>query len=343
MTLAQHVNGLSRDLRRSRVVCVPELVAAQGVTNPDATALADGSGTVSYRDLDARASRLAERLRALGVGTDVPVGLCLPRSVELVVGALAILRAGGAYVPMDPAYPANRLAFVLEDTRAPVVLTSREVAGRLPAVRSRRLCVEELDGAASVAPAGFAATDPADLAYIIYTSGSTGRPKGVEITHGGLANLVAWHRAEFTVTAADRASHLAGLGFDAAVWELWPYLAAGASVHLVDEDTRNSAEGLRDWLLAHRITIGFVPTPLLEHLLDLAWPADRRRHAAPVPAAGPAVPAGEQLRTDGVQRGGHLGLRGPRRDAHDGTADRPGHQRHQGPPARRSAAAGGRR
>lgn len=113
---------------------------------------------------------------------------------------------------------------------------------------------------------------PGDLAYVIYTSGSTGAPKGVEITHAGLANLVSWHQQAFAVTSADRASHMAGLGFDAAVWELWPYLAAGASVHLVDEVTRSSAELLRDWLLARGITMSLVPTPLAEHMLALEWP-----------------------------------------------------------------------
>jgi amino acid adenylation domain-containing protein len=113
---------------------------------------------------------------------------------------------------------------------------------------------------------------PDDLAYVIYTSGSTGQPKGVEIPHGGLANLVSWHQQAFSVTSADRASHLAGLSFDAAVWELWPYLAVGASVHLVDELNRNSAALLQDWLVTHRISISFVPTPLAEELLRVKWP-----------------------------------------------------------------------
>jgi len=115
---------------------------------------------------------------------------------------------------------------------------------------------------------------PADLAYVIYTSGSTGSPKGVEITHGSLANLVSWHQQVFSVTPADRASHLAGLGFDAAVWELWPYLACGAGVHLVDDTTRNSPELLQAWLLDQRVTISFVPTPLAERMLFLSWPRE---------------------------------------------------------------------
>jgi amino acid adenylation domain-containing protein len=112
-----------------------------------------------------------------------------------------------------------------------------------------------------------------DLAYVIYTSGSTGRPKGVEITHKNLLNLVFWHQNEFKVSSNDRASQLASPGFDAAVWELWPYLTAGASVHLVDEEVRSQPGALRDWLVQHRITIGFVPTPVAERMMTLEWPS----------------------------------------------------------------------
>jgi amino acid adenylation domain-containing protein len=250
------------------------LVAAQGTAHPDASAVVADDERLTYRELDTRANHLAGQLRTLGVTTDVPVGLCVPRSAAMVIGALAILKAGGAYVPMDPSYPADRLAFILEDALAPVVLTSRAVAELLPAGRSQKVYIEDLLASPAAPVWAPSAISPGDLAYVIYTSGSTGRPKGVEITHGGLSNLVAWHLEEFTVTAADRASHLAGLGFDAAVWELWPYLAAGASLHLADDTVRNSAEYLRDWLLERRITVGFVPTPLLEHLLDLPWPGE---------------------------------------------------------------------
>jgi amino acid adenylation domain-containing protein len=251
-----------------------ESVAARARERPGALAVTAEATALTYGMLDCRANRLANHLRSLGVGPDVLVGLCLPRSLDMVVGALGILKAGAAYVPMDPAYPAGRLGFMLEDAQAPVLISSPDLARRLPPGK-RELVYLDAPGIA-----GESATSPSveiaasDLAYVIYTSGSTGQPKGVEVTHGALANLVSWHRWAFSVTAADRASHVAGLGFDAAVWELWPYLAAGASVHLADEDARNSAELLRDWLLAQRITIAFVPTPLAERLLtpSLQWP-----------------------------------------------------------------------
>jgi amino acid adenylation domain-containing protein len=252
---------------------VPQSVAAQAALRPRAVAVSAGSRSLTRGALDKRANRLAWHLRSLGVGTDVPVGLCLPRSLELVVGALGILRAGGAYVPMDPGYPPERLTYMLEDTQAPVLVTTASLGRRLPAGTWKLVDISAPhieQYAEDAPPVGITA---ADLAYVIYTSGSTGKPKGVEIAHSGLANLVSWHLDAFSVSPADRASHMAGLGFDAAVWELWPYLAAGASVHLADEITRGSAELLREWLLAQRITISFVPTPLAERLLALEWPS----------------------------------------------------------------------
>jgi amino acid adenylation domain-containing protein len=252
---------------------VPQRVAAQAALRPEALAVSADSARLTRGALDKQANRLAWQLRALGVGRDILVGLCLPRSLEMVVGALGILRAGGAYVSMDPGYPPERLAFMLEDSQAPVLVTTPALAQRLPAGNWDAVNI----GASAIqkypADAPPVEITAADLAYVIYTSGSTGKPKGVEITHSGLANLVSWHLDAFAVSPADRASHLAGLGFDAAAWELWPYLAAGASIHLADDMTRGSAELLRDWLLARDITISFVPTPLTEQLLALEWPA----------------------------------------------------------------------
>ena len=252
--------------------CVPRAVAAKATKWPDAVALTAGSQVLTYQDLDSQANRVAHYLRSLGVGPDVLVGLCLPRSTQLVTAALGILKAGGAYVAMDPAYPPSRLNFMLRDAQAPVLITTPCLADTLDAADCTVVDIHEPEIAAQPDYPPRAEIVPDDLAYIIYTSGSTGTPKGVEITHGGLSNLVCWHRQAFSVIPGDRASHLAGLGFDAAVWELWPYLAAGASVHLTDEGTRVSAELLRDWLLARKITISFVPTPLAERLMTLEWP-----------------------------------------------------------------------
>ncbi len=252
--------------------CVPSAVAAKATRWPDATALTDGPEILTYHELDSRANRVAQYLRSLGVGPDVLVGVCLERSLDMVVAMLGILKAGGAYVPLDPAYPPDRLAFMLDDARAPLLITGERLSGRVPFAKQDVVMVDAPEIAEQPDHPPHVDIMPDDLAYVIYTSGSTGRPKGVDITHGGLANLVCWHRKAFQVTPGDRASHVAGVGFDAAVWELWPYLSAGASVHIADEVTRSSAELLRDFLLARKLTISFVPTPLAERMLTLEWP-----------------------------------------------------------------------
>lgn len=241
--------------------------------------MAGGGRRLTYRELDVRAERLARALRALGAGPDVVVGLCLKSSPAMVVGALGILKAGAAYLPLDPADPRDRLDFLLSDARPAVVVVAECLAGRLPQGDWHvvALDVEGRErGAESPAPppVPMSPGNLADLAYVIYTSGSTGQPKGVELTHGGLLNLVRWHHRAFAVTPADRATQIASVGFDAAVWELWPHLTAGASVHVPDEGVRQDPEALREWLVSERITLSFVPTPLAERLLALEWPSD---------------------------------------------------------------------
>jgi amino acid adenylation domain-containing protein len=229
---------------------------------------------LSYAELDRRANRLANYLHSVGVGRDTAVGLYLERSPAMVVTALAILKAGGAYIPLDPVQPVARLAFMLKDSEARVVVSTTALAQRLSPGSWQ---VVTLDGdaqkiAAQPASSPNCAVMPADLAYIIYTSGSTGEPKGVEVPHSGLSNLVAWHQRAFRVTATDRASALASLGFDAAVWELWPYLASGASVHIPEELVRSDAKALRDWMMSGGITISFAATAMAENLMQLDWP-----------------------------------------------------------------------
>ncbi|HYH80916.1 MAG TPA: amino acid adenylation domain-containing protein, partial [Longimicrobium sp.] len=257
--------------------CIHELVAAQAERTPEALAVVCGEDALTCHELDARANRLARRLVGLGAGPEVRIGICLERGPEMVVAMLAVLKAGAAYLPLDPAYPADRLASMLADSGARILVTQASLRGLLPAegVRTVRVDADAAEIAAEPDVAPRAAAAPENAAYVIYTSGSTGTPKGVEVTHGALLNLVQWHRQAFAVTEADRATQLAGLGFDASVWELWPYLASGAAVHLVaDEETRTSPAALRSFLLGRRVTVAFAPTPLAEALLALEWPAE---------------------------------------------------------------------
>src|SRR6266446_3659930 len=263
-----------KNLQMQETPCVAELVRQQAAANPTAIAVAAGSEVLSYTELERQANRLANYLRSIGVGRDTAVGLFLERSPAMVVAALAILKAGGAYVPLDPAQPVARLGFMLQDSEARVVVSTAELAKRLSAgswqVVTLNGDAEKIAAHPETQPES--TVMPADLAYIIYTSGSTGQPKGVEVPHSGLSNLVAWHRRAFQVTAADRASALASLGFDAAVWELWPYLASGASVHVPEELVRSDAKALRDWMVSQGITISFAATAMAENLMQLDWP-----------------------------------------------------------------------
>lgn len=262
--------------RGAAATCVMAQVAGQAAVHASKAALVVGNRAVTYGELDSCSNQVARRLRSLGVGPDVLVGIWAPRSAGLVIGALGVLKAGGAYVPFDIATPVERVAWMVNDARPVVLLASPGMADKLPVGKWHALSID--DDCSAFASESRAAVEcdaePENLAYVIYTSGSTGRPKGVEIAHGSLSNLVAWHQAAFEVKPSDRASQLASPGFDAAVWEIWPYLAAGASVHVTDETVRNEPAALRDWVVTEKITIGFIPTPLAERMIALKWPAN---------------------------------------------------------------------
>jgi amino acid adenylation domain-containing protein len=253
---------------------VAELFAEQAAVTPGALALSAGEESLTYAQLDKRATKLAMHLRSYGVGPDVPVGLCLERSLSFIVAALAILKAGGCYVPLDPDFPTGRLAFMLDDAQVSVLVTTNSLGERF-VVAGTRVPTIDINSPTVIRETqdltlGLNTGD--NLAYIMYTSGSTGQPKGVQITHRALMNLVCWHQAAFDVTCADCASQLAAPGFDAAVWEVWPHLTAGASLHIAGEATRKDPESLRDWLVTNHISISFVPTPLAEQMIHLQWP-----------------------------------------------------------------------
>jgi len=260
-------------LRDNHLVSVPALISAAARERAQSLAISSSSETLTYDELQRRAKSLMNRLLSAGVKRDVPVAILLHRSPSFVVAGLAVMMAGGAYVPFDPAYPVERLDFMLKDAGVQIGITDHccsqlaktegidwlDVDDRTPQ-RMRQIEPES--------PA------PQDLAYVMFTSGSTGRPKGVQIEHRALLNLVSWHIHAFRVSAMDRASQYASVGFDAAVWEIWPYLVAGASIFMIDDCTRNDPAALRDWLRDHQISIAFVPTPVAEQLIRLDWPAD---------------------------------------------------------------------
>ncbi|MFP2903266.1 AMP-binding protein, partial [Corallococcus sp. 4LFB] len=210
-----------------RDVTLHGLIEAQVERTPDAVALVFEGRTLTYRELDARANQLAHALIAQGVGPEVRVGLLLERSLELVVALLATLKAGGAYVPFDPAYPAQRLTWMLEDARPAVLLAQEHLLSRLPAHDARVLCLDTQWEAIALqprlAPPPRATAD--GLAYVIFTSGSTGRPKGAMNAHGPVVNRLLWMQSAYGLGPSDVVLQKTPFSFDVSVWEFfWPLM-----------------------------------------------------------------------------------------------------------------------
>lgn len=239
---------------------------------PDALAVEAGECALTYADLEDHANRLAARLLDAQSGPGSTVAICLGRSAENVVACLAALKTGAAYLPIDPEYPPDRIRFMLDDANPAITLTSPEWRDRLP--QDRPVIEVVLEARERSAEPVHAAVEPDDRAYVIYTSGSTGEPKAVPITHRSLANLVGWHQRTFAIDASDRATLVASPAFDASVWETWPYLTSGSSLHVCTDDVRLSPAALIRWLCSNRITVSFMPTPLAEMLINESWPSD---------------------------------------------------------------------
>jgi amino acid adenylation domain-containing protein len=254
-----------------------EQIAFHARISPDQIAVADSSDRLTFGQLLHRSNQLADYLRKLGAGPEQCVALLMDRSIDFVTAALAILKTGAAYLPLDSSIPADRAGFIITDSGATILLTH---FGKASGLQTESCQIVELDGADASGIAASSAQplnvdpSPQSLAYVIYTSGSTGQPNGVEISHANLHNLIQWHQSAFGITANDRASQVAGLGFDAAAWEIWPHLTAGASLHIADDITRRSTRALCAWLVSEKITVGFVPTVLAEQMLQMSWPAE---------------------------------------------------------------------
>ncbi|MFP5285681.1 MAG: non-ribosomal peptide synthetase, partial [Thermoanaerobaculia bacterium] len=234
---------------------------------PGALAISWEGGSLTYGELAERVDRLAEELRQQGAGPEAVVALCLERSPELATAALAVLEAGGAYLPIDPAQPAERREWILRASGAGVVVRKGRQGHQGQQGRFERDLVLEVLGVPGV-PGAL----PPDLAYVIYTSGSTGTPKGTELRHRGLSSLIAWHRRTYGLGPADRTTLLAGPGFDASVWETWAPLTSGASLHIPPPDTVPSPPALLAWMAEQGITVSFLPTPLAEAVLSEPLP-----------------------------------------------------------------------
>ncbi|QRK05609.1 amino acid adenylation domain-containing protein [Archangium violaceum] len=276
---------------------VHELFEAWADRRPEAVAVSFGEERLTYGELNRKANRLAHHLRTWGVGPDVPVGLCVKRSLELAVGVLGILKAGGAYVPLDPAYPAERLALMLNASRAPVLLTQKMLEDSLPASEAKRLYLEADESAwAGCSEANpESVSGPEALAYVIYTSGSTGVPKGVAMHHRPLLNLMRW---QVERSGAKKTLQFSALSFDVSFQELFSTWGAGGELVLIAEEMRLEARALLEKMESSGVERLYLPFVALQNLAEVA----DREGLAPS-RLREVITAGEQLRVTPALRG----------------------------------------
>jgi amino acid adenylation domain-containing protein len=263
-------NATARDFAGER--CVHQLFEERAALRPEAVAIRDQGREITYAELNADANRLAHLLRTRGVGSDSTVGVYLERSHEFIIAVLAILKAGGAYVPLDPSHPPSRLALMLDDSNAVVVLTRRslreQLASWFDSSGAQTICLDaEQTQLMTLPSANLPCTTTGDgLAYVIYTSGSTGEPKGVAVTHRNILRLVM-NTDYVQLSAGDVMAHVSNCSFDAATFEIWGALLAGACLVVIPRDVALSPEALRALLRGERISVIFLTTALFNQVV----------------------------------------------------------------------------
>jgi amino acid adenylation domain-containing protein len=296
------------------------MVEQQVDRTPDAPAVTYEGQTLTYRELDQRANQLAHHLLSLGVGPETPVGVCTERSLEMVVALLGILKAGGAYVPIDPGYPQDRLAYMVQDSRVPVLLTQQHLVERIPASSATRVC---LDSQWSQVQAHSTARpnlplDPRGLAYIIYTSGSTGRPKGAMNFHQAICNRLLWMQEAYGLGAQDSVLQKTPFSFDVSVWEFFWTLMTGARLVMAKPGGHQDAAYLVELIQRERITtLHFVPS-MLQVFLEQPG-VEQCRGLQRVICSGEALGAEHVERFHGKLNAGLHNLYGPTEAAVDVT------------------------
>ena len=251
--------------------CLDDLIYVQVERSPDATAVAFEGARLTYRELGNRADQLAGHLQQLGVGRNTLVAIFVDRSLEMVVGLLGILRAGAAYLPLDPTFPSDRLSFMLRDAQPVVLLTQEKLLDFLPIRQARVVCLDALPTGQSRKPARSDDRTAEDLAYVLYTSGSTGTPKGVQIQHGALVNFLISMQREPGITAADTMLAITTLSFDIAGLELFLPLTSGARVVIASSQTARDASQLAELMKRSETTIMQATPATWRMLLDSGW------------------------------------------------------------------------
>ena len=274
-------------------LCIHELFAEQMESNPDSLAVIFKDQRLTYRELNRRANQLAHYLKKQGIGPEVLVGICVERSLEMIICVLGVLKAGGAYVPFDPAYPEERLGFMMEDSGTTLLLTQKSLFGMLPANKAQVVCVdqvwEEIEKEHAENPP--VTTSPENLAYVLYTSGSTGRPKGVAMQHRPLCNLISWQIRNSNVSCGAKTVQFASLSFDVSFQEIFTTLCSGGALMVVPGELRRDPAALLHYLEEESIERLFLPFVAFQQLAEVAdWHDRFPRHLREV------IIAGEQLR-----------------------------------------------
>ncbi|MEV4467928.1 amino acid adenylation domain-containing protein, partial [Micromonospora echinofusca] len=256
--------------------CVPRLVAEAAARHPDVTAVVDGAGAITYRELDEWSNHLAHQLLRHGARPDHPIAVSLPPGTPAITAMLAVLKTGAAYLPIDPTAPPARRHHLITNSAVTILITEHpHDTDTPPGVIT--LAPGSVPVAGAIAPPAMD-IHPEQVAYVIHTSGSTGTPKGVMVPHRALTNLVHWHLDTHPTGPGQRHGQVASLGFDAAIWEIWPALVSGATLHVADPADRLDPAALHDWLVREGVTTTFLPTPIAEAVLRLPIPSTSRLH-----------------------------------------------------------------
>ncbi|KZL38968.1 hypothetical protein VT47_12565, partial [Pseudomonas syringae pv. syringae] len=245
---------------------VHAMIEARAASTPEGVAAQVGEHRLHYGELNHRANALAHHLISLGVGIDDRVAVMARRGLDTLVAMLAVLKAGAGYVPVDPSHPDERIAYLLTDSAPKVVLTQQALMSRVPETAAPVIAFDRPQWPQRLDNPQVAGLNATHLAYVIYTSGSTGQPKGVMVEHRTLGNLIAWHCQTFDLQAGSHTASVAGFGFDAMAWEVWPALCAGATLHLPPAEVSNEQlDALLDWWIAQPLQVAFLPTPVAEY------------------------------------------------------------------------------
>uniref|UniRef100_UPI00047D5D9F non-ribosomal peptide synthetase n=1 Tax=Clostridium akagii TaxID=91623 RepID=UPI00047D5D9F len=247
---------------------INELFEEQVERTPNNIAVVFGNEQLTYKELNERANSLARVLKEKGVVRETIVGIMVEGSLEMIVGIMGILKVGGSYLPIDSEYPDNRIEYMLENSKANIILTQSKFIGRInhgcEIINLENNLLYERDKSNLKI-----VSRPENLAYVIYTSGSTGKPKGVMVENKSLVNLCFWHNTCFNVTQNDKVTKYAGFGFDASVWEILPYIIKGAAIFLIPNEIRLNVMKLNEFYNKNNITISFLPTQLCEQFMRL--------------------------------------------------------------------------